>query len=102
MEKMLLAAAAVLALSASPLLAQPLSGPAVPVVGGAGGVSAGHPVGQTVFTPRGPAVTTGQAGSFGTTTLPGGAGTGVLLNNGNGTSTLTGPNGVPTTVPTPR
>ena len=102
MEKMLLVAAAALTLSAGPLLAQPVTGPAAPVAGGAGGVSAGHPVGQTVVTPRGPAVTTGGAGSFGTTTLPGGAGTGILLNNGNGTSTLTGPNGVPTTVPTPR
>ena len=101
MGKTLLTAAAALALSAGPLLAQPLTGPAAPVSGGAGGVSAGHPVGQTVFTPRGPAVTTGEAGGFGTTTLPGGAGTGILQNNGNGTSTLTGPRGVVTTVPTP-
>jgi len=37
-----------------------------------------------------------------TTTLPGGAGQGLLTNNGNGTSTLTGPGGIVTTIPTPR
>lgn len=102
MEKLLLAAAVALGLSAGPLLAQPLNSSAAPTLGSAGGASAGRGLGQTVFTPRGPAVTTGQAGSVGTATLPNGAGVGVLLNNSNGTSTLTGPNGVPTTMPTPR
>ena len=102
MEKMLFAAAVALVLSTGPLLAQPLSSPASPNPGAAGGVSGGHGMGQTVFTPRGPVVTTGQAGSIETATLPGGAGVGVMLNNRNGTSTLTGPSGVPTTVATPR
>ena len=99
MEKTLLAAAVVLGLSAGPLLAQPLNGSIAPALGG---VTAGRAGSQTVFTPNGPAATTGPTSSIGTATLPGGAGTGVLQNNRNGTSTLTGPTGAPTTFPTPR
>jgi hypothetical protein len=58
--------------------------------------------GHTIITPRGPIVTTGRAGSFTTTTLPRRAGQGLLFPNGNGTSTLIGPRGSVTTVPTPR
>ena len=54
-------------------------------------------------TPGGPAVTTGPVGGTGaqTTILPGGD-QGILIPNGNGTSTLIGPNGSVTTVPTPK
>ena len=58
--------------------------------------------GQPVFTSRGPAFVTGQFGSLETTTLPGSGGQGLLMNNGNGTSTLIVPGGVPQTVATPR
>ena len=44
--------------------------------------------GQTVFTPSGPVVVTGHVGRFATTTLPGGTGQGILMDNGNGTNTL--------------
>jgi hypothetical protein len=71
-----------------------------------GGLIGGAPTapgaGQAMFTARGPAITTGNVGGMQTTTLPGGAGQGLLRNNGNGTSTLTGPGGSSTTVPTPR
>jgi hypothetical protein len=49
-----------------------------------------------------PAFVTGQVGSFATTTLPGRGGQGLLMNNGNGTSTLIVPGGIPQTVATPR
>jgi hypothetical protein len=58
--------------------------------------------GQSVMTARGPAVVTGSVGSMYTTTLPGSAGSGLLMNNGNGTSTLIVPGGVPQVVATPR
>jgi hypothetical protein len=59
--------------------------------------------GQSIMTPRGPIVTTGRAGAFTTTTLPRGqGGQGLLLDNGNGTSTLVGPRGRAETVATPR
>ena len=69
-----------------------------------GFVGAGSPnrgAGQTVFTSHGPVTTTGGAGSYQTTTPARGAGQGLLMNNGNGTSTLIGPRGDVTTVPTP-
>ncbi len=59
-------------------------------------------VGQTVLTPNGPGFVTGQVGSFATTTLPGGGGQGLLINNANGTGTLIVPGGAPETVITPR
>jgi hypothetical protein len=67
--------------------------------GFSGAESANHGAGQTVFTSHGPVVTTGGTDGYQTTTLPGGGGQGLLLNNG--TSTLTGPRGVTTTVPSP-
>jgi hypothetical protein len=58
--------------------------------------------GQTVFTSRGPVMTTGRFGEMQTTTaLPGAAGQGLLIPNTNGTSTLIGPNGNATTVQNP-
>ncbi len=51
---------------------------------------------------RGPAYVTGTLGSMQTTTLPGSAGQGLLMNNGNGTSTLLAPGAVPQVVATPR
>jgi hypothetical protein len=58
--------------------------------------------GQSVLTSRGPAFVTGNLGSFQTTTVPGSGGVGFLMNNGNGTSTLLTPGGLPQTVATPR
>jgi hypothetical protein len=63
-----------------------------------GAAPAGATPGQSVFTSRGPAFVTGHVGSFETTTIPGS----FLMNNGNGTSTLTVPGGLPQTVMTPR
>jgi hypothetical protein len=64
--------------------------------------SQGPTTGQSVLTSRGPAFVTGHVGSLETTTLPGSGGQGFLMNNGNGTSTLIVPGGVPQTVGTPR
>jgi hypothetical protein len=58
--------------------------------------------GQSVFTGRGTVVTTGHVGQFQTTTMPGGGGQGLLMNNANGTSTLIGSNGAVSTFATPR
>lgn len=58
--------------------------------------------GQAFETSRGPDFITGSIGSMQTTTLPGRAGQGFLLNNGNGTSTLLVPGGVPQVISTPR
>jgi hypothetical protein len=58
--------------------------------------------GQSVLTGRGQVVTTGHVGQLQTTTLPGGGGQGILMNNANGTSTLIGANGAVTTLSTPR
>ncbi len=63
---------------------------------------AGATPGQSVLTSRGPAFVTGNFGSMQTTTLPGSGGEGFLTNNGNGTSTLIVPGGLPQTVATPR
>jgi len=58
------------------------------------------PRSNTVLTPSGPAVTSGGSGVQ-TYTAPGG-GTGLMVPNGNGTSTLIGPDGTVQTVPTPK
>ena len=94
----LLTTATILSFSAGTAFAQSYRTLAIPLFGGG---SAPH-AGQTVITSRGPVFTTGQFGNTQTTTLPGGVGEGFLVNNGNGTSTFTGPGGVATTVPTPR
>jgi hypothetical protein len=57
--------------------------------------------GQFVHSRSGSIITTGRLGSLQTTTLPTGAGVGVLMNNGNGTSTVFGSNGTIATLPTP-
>ncbi len=57
--------------------------------------------GQMITTPQGSAVVTGSTGSMATTIMLGG-GSGLLMNNGNGTSTLTVPGRPPTVVPTAR
>jgi hypothetical protein len=59
-------------------------------------------IGHSVITPRGQVFVTGHVGSMDTTTLPGNGGQGFLMNNGNGSSTLITPGGVPQTVFTPR
>ena len=56
---------------------------------------------RMLLTPRGPAITTGQSSGFQSAFLPDG-GTGIIMNNGNGTSTITGSNGLVTTVPNSR
>ena len=57
---------------------------------------------QSFDTARGPAYVTGNFGSVQTTTLPGSGGQGLLMNNGNGTSTLVAPGSLPQVVATPR
>ncbi|MEA2788070.1 MAG: hypothetical protein QOG73_476 [Acetobacteraceae bacterium] len=97
MKTTLILSAAVLALAAQPCLARPLG-----QFGANSSFATTTPgAGQTIFALHGPAVTTGRIGNMQTTTLPGSGGVGYLMNNGNGTSTLTGP-GVFSTVPTPR
>jgi hypothetical protein len=54
-----------------------------------------------LFTSRGGTVT-GHIGQLATTTVPGEAGQGMLIPNGNGTSTSIGPGGGISTVQTPR
>jgi hypothetical protein len=83
MKIVALTAAAVLGLSAGSAFAQSLNG---------------HAGGQTLFTPRGPVFAAGPSGGVQTAIMPGGA-TGIVSNNGNGTSTITTPNGQLTTVP---
>ncbi len=79
--------------------AEPLSGS----VTQAAFVDSDEPMaGQSVMTSRGTAVITGHIGSMDTTTIPGSGGTGLLMSNGNGTSTLIVPGGVPQVVATPR
>lgn len=60
--------------------------------------------GTTVQTPNGNSTVTGGTNNYRTTTPPGGVGggQGILIPNGNGTSTLIGPDGSVTTVPTPK
>jgi len=57
--------------------------------------------GQVYNTPSGPVVTTGGTAGYQTTTLPGG-GTGVIVPNGNGTSTIIRSDGRVETIQTPR
>jgi hypothetical protein len=59
-------------------------------------------IGQSFLTSRGPAFVTGRTGSLATTTIPGSGAQGFLMNNGNGTSTLIVPGGVPQVLATPR
>jgi hypothetical protein len=92
MKKYLPIAAAILGLSAGPSFAFGLNS----------GTSGGLDYGQMVTTPRGPIVTTGRVGQMQTTTLPGFGGQGMLMDNGNGTSTLIVPGGAPETLATPR
>ena len=104
MKTLLLATAAVLSVSTGGAFAQSLNRYVEVSSNGpfTGGLPTFPDAGQVVVTGRGPVFTTGGIGAMQTTTLPGGAGTGLLMNNGNGTSLLTGPGGVVTTVPTPR
>jgi hypothetical protein len=57
---------------------------------------------SSVTTSRGPGLVTGTAGSPQMIMIPGSAVPGMLLNNGNGTSTVMTPGGVSQVVPTPR
>jgi hypothetical protein len=59
-------------------------------------------IGHSVITSRGQAFVTGHVGSMDTTTLPGSGGQGLLMNNGNGSSTLYAPGQIPQTIITPR
>jgi hypothetical protein len=92
MKKYLPIAAAILMLSAEPSFA----------LGFSSGMSSGLNPGRMVITPRGPVVTTGRVGQMETTTLPGSAGQGLLMDNGNGTSTLIVPGAPSETVATPQ
>jgi hypothetical protein len=71
------------------------------LVGSAGQAWAYGP-GSTFETARGPGFITGNVGSMETTTIPGSPGQGLLMDNGNGTSTLLVPGGLPQVVGTPR
>ena len=104
MKTLLLTTATVLSVSTGSAFGQSLNSFAGSSSNGAftGGVPTFPDAGQVIVTGRGPVFTTGRVGVAQTTTLPGGAGEGLLMNNGNGTSTLTGPGGIVTTVPTPR
>jgi hypothetical protein len=86
MSTALLAACAVLALCSVAAVAQ------TPSPGSSG---------QTLFTPQGPVYATGPGTGYQTAILPRG-GDGVLMNNGNGTSTLFNPDGEISTVPSAR
>ncbi|HUB11919.1 MAG TPA: hypothetical protein VMB34_08180 [Acetobacteraceae bacterium] len=59
-------------------------------------------LGAPVMTPRGMGVVTGNMGSMGMVSMPGTGGQALLMNNGNGTSTLIGPNFPAQIVMTPR
>lgn len=74
--------------------------PNVPPLPGAGATPAAPHVG-VVQTPQGPAVTSGGTGAFSTVTLPNGM-TGIVVPNGNGTSTIILGNGQVQTIPTPK
>jgi hypothetical protein len=104
MRTLLFITAAVLSLSAGTSFGQSLNSSAAssPNGGLIGGAPTAPDTGQAVFTPLGPAFTTGHIGGMQMTTLPGEGGQGLLINNGNGTSTLTGSGGMVTTVPTPK
>jgi hypothetical protein len=54
------------------------------------------------MTPRGPGFVTGGNGPMATATVPGSAGQGFLINNGNGTSTLVVRGSAPEILSTPR
>jgi hypothetical protein len=92
MKKYLAIAAAILISSAGPSFA----------FGFSPGTSSGFGRGEMTTTSRGPIMTTGRVGQLETTTLPGSAEQGLLMNNGNGTSTLIVPGGASQTVVTPR
>ena len=51
------------------------------------------PAGRSTITSEGPATVTGTTGDTSTIRMPGGAGAGILTDNGSGTSTLVGPDG---------
>jgi hypothetical protein len=56
----------------------------------------------SILTPRGPALITGTPGGPQSVMIPGSPIPGMLLNNGNGTSTIMIPGGTSQVAPTPR
>lgn len=74
--------------------------PNVPALPGAGVSPGAPPTGGVVQTPQGPGVTSGGTGAFSTLTLPNGM-TGIVVPNGNGTSTVILGNGQVQTIPAP-
>jgi hypothetical protein len=85
-----------------PIAAQSASLSSAPAMQGSFGGPQVPNAGQIFTTPRGTGVVTGRVGSMATTTVPGSGGQGLLMNNGNGTSTLIVPGGAPEVVATPR
>ncbi|MEO8715207.1 MAG: hypothetical protein ABI369_09365 [Acetobacteraceae bacterium] len=73
--------------------------PPLPGVGASPGVA--PRTGGVVQTPQGPGVTSGGTGAFSTLTLPNGM-TGIVVPNGNGTSTVILGNGQVQTIPAPK
>jgi len=65
---------------------------------------AGHaqPPPASVMTPRGEGLVTGSGVATESVMIPGSPVNGTLMSNGNGTSSMTVPGQLPTTVPTPR
>lgn len=88
--------------SSVPILTAPPStvrtAPGTPNTGNAPSV----PRGTTIHTSRGPEVVSGGTGNFLTLTTPNGQYAGIMVPNGNGTSTIIRPDGSVETVPAPR
>lgn len=72
------------------------------LLAGSAGQAWAYGPGSSFETTRGPGFVTGSVGSLETTTIPGSPGQGFLSSNGNGTSTLIVPGGLPQVVATPR
>lgn len=89
-------------------LTTPETNPAVPSGRGASAAPGANaekpnvPTGTVVTTSRGPEKVSGGTGNFLTLTGPGGQYAGIMVPNGNGTSTIIRPGGAVETVPTPK
>jgi hypothetical protein len=99
MKPTLIAAAMILSFSPASSFARGVGGTGFSSPGTALASPSASP--PALFTSRGGTVT-GHIGQLTTTTVPGRAGQGMLIPNGNGTSTFIGPGGGISTVQTPR
>jgi hypothetical protein len=85
----------------APATMSPTAGPGTSSAAPAGIAPAPIPPGSVMQTPQGQAVITNGGGAVQNYITPNGA-TGTVINNGNGTVTLVGPNGDVQSVPAPR